>query len=985
MKICLVCEEFVGVTGGGGIGACFSGLSRELARQGHEVDVLITCPPPAVADLRSQIRALQFEGIDVSFLDHYEDPEIASGTPKDNIVKSYRCFRYISSRKYDVIHFHEYMGVGFYTAMSKRQGLITPLIITQTHGSSEWVRRHNLHLPDLPSLETEALERSQMELSDIVVSPSRYMLDWYRDNGVTLPERTQVLNWILPDWVDRYSGHERLGTRGLAAGKLREIIFFGRHERRKGFELFVEALRRLPPEPQLDVCFLGRFDRIDCENSVGYAFRKLRHFPGRLRFLNDYQQSRAHRYIASHQDALCVMPSLIENSPCTVGEVLSLGVPFIASDVGGTAELIEHEDRTTALFAPDPATLSLRLREIAEHGLPPVKSILWPAQIRTNWQEFHDNLPQAPQAQKKPAERPLVSVCVVHYNRPNLLLRAIEHLFQQTYSNIEIVVVDDGSTSKRAKTVLDELEARHGGERFKIIRSPNRYLGAARNLAARAARGEYLIFHDDDNVAEPRQVEIFVRAAQTSGFDILTAQCYVFKDTEPPELGKIEYFPIGIGGAFSFFCNRFGDANALIARAAFERVGGFSELHGVGWEDWEFFLKAHIKGVRIGVVPIPLFRYSVSAEGMLATGSLARNNARIFDAMRDVKPLLSADLLQVARRDQVGKEILDRTWHVLGREHFGDLHQKLMAVDPNGEEAKAKLSDLAFYLGRIDDAVELGLTTRSLRDQMHKLLTASRLAGRSSPLLGCEPCTLTSGRQRAFEIEGWITTTDMNQVQLKCIEYNSRKLKIEKYEVIERPDVAAHFGHDKIPSVGFRVFVAEDTAAASSSGNKGSEAGFKSSDKVSAVHRHFGRLPLLNRVFAGDSAVASSSGKDASEFVFTCSDGAMRLIVDGHYPQKLLGWVDKVSGVYRYFVRLPLLDNGRFTGRFEFAFDRELRDGWMVFDNERCSLVPLGNCRYEAYSMALNGLRPSAEEAGVIVYSKSDFSPVEAQAFRWTS
>ena len=42
---------------------------------------------------------------------------------------------------------------------------------------------------DLANLETEALERSQIELSDLVVSPSRYMLDWYRGNGVNLPKR----------------------------------------------------------------------------------------------------------------------------------------------------------------------------------------------------------------------------------------------------------------------------------------------------------------------------------------------------------------------------------------------------------------------------------------------------------------------------------------------------------------------------------------------------------------------------------------------------------------------------------------------------------------------------------------------------------------------------------------------------------------------------------------------------------------------------
>ncbi len=620
--------------------------------------------------------------------------------------------------------------------MAKRQGLLRSSVVTQTHGSSEWVRRHNLALPDLGALETEALERNQIELSDMLISPSNYMLDWYRADGIRLPEQTYVINWFLPSWSVSGEIDRQLKTTPLKP-RPTEVIFFGRHERRKGFEVFIEALRQIDNPLQFDVTFLGRFDLIDRENSVSYALRQLRDFPRRLRFLNDYDHHRALRYIQSRSNALCVLPSLIENSPCTVGEAFSLSAPFITSDVGGTRELVDPAHRKIALVPAEPRALARRLADIYEAGLPRITSTLSPAHIARAWEQLHESLDPvrlkphsaSNRAGRSGRDTPLVSVCLVHHERPKLLVRALEHLFEQTYPNIEIIVVDDGSESAAATAMLDELEADHGHSNFRIIRSSNQYLGAARNLAANMARGDYLMFHDDDNVAEPREIEIFMQAARTGKFEVLTAQYYVFKDNDRPETGKIEYFPIGVGGTHSFFSNRFGDANALVTRSAFDTVGGFTERYGVGWEDWEFFLKAYLKGIQIGIVPRPLFRYHCSSAGMLASGSPSRNNARIFDAVRDAKPMLTADLLEMVRRDAIAQQVLDKTWDTLGSEPFGFLHRELMALQPNSDEARTKMVDLAFHLRRFDDALELGLGSPSTRDQLYSLFAASSSFG----------------------------------------------------------------------------------------------------------------------------------------------------------------------------------------------------------------------------------------------------------------
>ena len=90
---------------------------------------------------------------------------------------------------------------------------------------------------------------------------------------------------------------------------------------------------------------------------------------------------------------------------------------------------------------------------------------------------------------------PLVSVCIVHHERGSLLLQALESVRRQTLpaSGVQVVVVDDGSASAAALQALDQLshwsEFRSG--RWQLLRRSSRYLGAARNEAARHTSGEY--------------------------------------------------------------------------------------------------------------------------------------------------------------------------------------------------------------------------------------------------------------------------------------------------------------------------------------------------------------------------------------------------------------------------------------------------------------------------------------------------------------
>ena len=582
------------------------GLVSFFSSEGLEVDVLIT------GDALSKIDQQRVQDITGAANIYHLTEEVKKDSSifpsVDLISKSYAVYSFLRLKEYKAVHFTDWLGSGFYCAMARRQGGFGTFVVTHLHGSSEWVRRHNLHLPSLEDMEREGIERSQIEGSDLIVSPSQYMLDWYRAQGVTLPA-SEVRNWILPQWMERkqkISGP--LSTREIGPRQVRELIFFGRHERRKGFELFVEALGLLPPAAQLPTTFLGRFDRIDHEFTGSLVLRKLRFYGAKLTFINDYAQDQALAFLSRSPHALCVMPSLIENSPCAVGECLTMGTPFLATAVGGTTELLSENARSDCLVNPNATDLAAAIERAIAAGLPPIRSRLDVSRIKAGWREHIRAVIEGPRevsvaSSTLPKIGPLVSVCLVHHDRPHTLARAIAGLQSQTYSNVEIILVDDGSRKESSHEYLNWLASAHHRVPIKIIRSENRYLGAARNLAAKHAKGEYLIFHDDDNVAEPQEIETFVRAILHSNLDIITSQCYVFHSEQAlaAHERKISYYPTGIGGVFSFFRNRFGDANAIVKRGVFESLGGFTELYGVGWEDWEFFLRAYLKGLKLGV------------------------------------------------------------------------------------------------------------------------------------------------------------------------------------------------------------------------------------------------------------------------------------------------------------------------------------------------------------------------------------------------
>jgi len=234
---------------------------------------------------------------------------------------------------------------------------------------------------------------------------------------------------------------------------------------------------------------------------------------------------------------------------------------------------------------------------------------------------------------------PLVSVCLVHRNRPQYLQHALASLEAQDYPNFEVILVDDGSDQKEAMDFLKSLEVPFSVRGWRIIRQDNKYLGAARNAAAKHAKGQYLLFMDDDNYAKPHEISTFVRIATRTNADVLTSFVQFFSGSGIPTALDSQKPPfIFLGGASGIGAlrNCFGDANSFVRRAAFYDIGGFTEDFGVGYEDWEFFAKATMIGKQIQVVPESLYFYRFTPNSMQRGGTVRTQNR-----LRSLRPYTS--------------------------------------------------------------------------------------------------------------------------------------------------------------------------------------------------------------------------------------------------------------------------------------------------------------------------------------------------------
>ncbi|MGN0987344.1 MAG: glycosyltransferase family 2 protein, partial [Otoolea sp.] len=115
---------------------------------------------------------------------------------------------------------------------------------------------------------------------------------------------------------------------------------------------------------------------------------------------------------------------------------------------------------------------------------------------------------------------PFVSLIIPIYNAEKYLRRCLNSAMEQTFSDLEIILVDDGSTDQ-SLSICREYQQKD--PRFRIIEKENTGVSDSRNQAIAAARGNYLQFMDSDDWLTPDATEILVDTAKKLDCDLVIA------------------------------------------------------------------------------------------------------------------------------------------------------------------------------------------------------------------------------------------------------------------------------------------------------------------------------------------------------------------------------------------------------------------------------------------------------------------------------
>ena len=110
----------------------------------------------------------------------------------------------------------------------------------------------------------------------------------------------------------------------------------------------------------------------------------------------------------------------------------------------------------------------------------------------------------------------MISVVLPSYNRAHILPRAIESILGQTYKDIELIIVDDGSSDNTAEVV-----GSFSDSRIVYVRQENAGACAARNNGIAHARGDYIAFQDSDDIWHHDKLEKQLATLQNTGADIV--------------------------------------------------------------------------------------------------------------------------------------------------------------------------------------------------------------------------------------------------------------------------------------------------------------------------------------------------------------------------------------------------------------------------------------------------------------------------------
>jgi glycosyltransferase involved in cell wall biosynthesis len=232
---------------------------------------------------------------------------------------------------------------------------------------------------------------------------------------------------------------------------------------------------------------------------------------------------------------------------------------------------------------------------------------------------------------------PKVSIIIGTFNRAHFILESLKSVFQQTFKDWECLIIDDGSSDNTKQIVSSYII---DDKRFNYLERPDSYkkgLPGARNYGLDNAKGDYIIFFDDDDYAHPEVISVCINLLLSNpDYDF----CHFNKSSftnEPPEMlyvkkKNIQYYPIGMKQIEEVISNKIPMASCTVLwrENCFANIRFNESLeYAEEWECYSRILLAGYSGIGINEFLYYNRKHADSNTGEFWRGGAKRKESQI--------------------------------------------------------------------------------------------------------------------------------------------------------------------------------------------------------------------------------------------------------------------------------------------------------------------------------------------------------------------
>mgnify|MGYP003643926488 CR=1 FL=1 len=260
----------------------------------------------------------------------------------------------------------------------------------------------------------------------------------------------------------------------------------------------------------------------------------------------------------------------------------------------------------------------------------------------------------------------LVSIIIPCYNDAQYVEQAIESGLNQTWQNIEVIVIDDGS-DQQTKNVLKHIKS----PLLRLITQENKGQSAARNRGISEAKGEYILVLDSDDYFEPRFCELALKEIKND-LNVKLVSCFAKLHYEN---GSFKIFQPQGGSLKDFLFSNCAMGSIMFRKEDWKQAGGYDEAMRSGWEDWEFYIRLLASGGNCLVIKKPLFNYR--KRGNTTTERANQNKYKLWSYILDKHRVIYKDhysslidffLTKIEREEKEKIKNSQRVDYILGKE-----------------------------------------------------------------------------------------------------------------------------------------------------------------------------------------------------------------------------------------------------------------------------------------------------------------------------